>query len=238
MDFLRNLFGKKKDNEQEFQKLISKLQDGSEDAAKELGQLGDARAVEPLIAALKNERVCRDAAIALGQIGDARAVEPLIAVAEDWTKHYSVRIFVARALGQLGDNRAVDPLIAILKNGQEDSLREAAASALGRLGDARAVPPLLASIACLDHQLDNRTAPEALVQIGVAAVEPLIAVLTEQNVEIRRAAATALGQIGDTRAVEPLKAVLKKSFYWVPDDLRATFIRALNQLGSDGQPST
>ena len=48
-------------------------------AAEALGQLGDARAVEPLTAALgdRNGAVRKAAAEALGQLGDARAVEPL-----------------------------------------------------------------------------------------------------------------------------------------------------------------
>ena len=48
-------------------------------AAEALGEIGDARAVEPLILALKDEywEVRRRAAEALGEIGDARAVEPL-----------------------------------------------------------------------------------------------------------------------------------------------------------------
>jgi len=48
-------------------------------AVEALGDIGDSRAVDPLIEALKykNEYVRVDAAIALGKIGDNRAVEPL-----------------------------------------------------------------------------------------------------------------------------------------------------------------
>ena len=56
------------------------------DLIKELGEIGDARAVEPLIAELRDayeDSLGRlhgiGAAEALGEIGDARAVEPLIA---------------------------------------------------------------------------------------------------------------------------------------------------------------
>jgi HEAT repeat protein len=51
------------------------------DAAEALGEIGDARTVEPLIAVLKDkDRDVRwHAASALGEIGDARAVDPLIA---------------------------------------------------------------------------------------------------------------------------------------------------------------
>ncbi len=54
-------------------------------AAWALGEMRDPRAVEPLIAALKDKdyevRVC--AAIALGEMRDPRAVEPLIESMED-----------------------------------------------------------------------------------------------------------------------------------------------------------
>jgi hypothetical protein len=47
-----------------------------------LGGLGDARAVEPLVAALKDRecKVREKAVWALGDLGDARAAEPLIAI--------------------------------------------------------------------------------------------------------------------------------------------------------------
>lgn len=49
------------------------------DAARALGQLGDARAVEPLIQALgHSSNAMRKAVVrTLGQLGDDRAVEPL-----------------------------------------------------------------------------------------------------------------------------------------------------------------
>jgi HEAT repeat protein len=57
-------------------------------AAVALGKIGDARAVEPLIAALwakgtKNREVQEVAVEALGEIGDARAVAPLVGLATD-----------------------------------------------------------------------------------------------------------------------------------------------------------
>ena len=87
------------------------------------------RAVEPLIAALKdeNEYVRQAAAEVLGKIGDARAVEPLIAALKD--ESFSVRAAAARALGEIKDPRAVEPLIAALKD-ESFSVRRAAAEAL------------------------------------------------------------------------------------------------------------
>jgi hypothetical protein len=47
-------------------------------AAQALGKIGDPRAVDPLIAALKDYSLCDTVAEALGEIGDPRAVVPLI----------------------------------------------------------------------------------------------------------------------------------------------------------------
>lgn len=54
-------------------------------AASALGEIGDARAVEPLIQTLedRDSLVAGKAAQALGRIGDARAVEPLIQALKD-----------------------------------------------------------------------------------------------------------------------------------------------------------
>ena len=64
--------------------LIAALEDGDilvrQYAAEALGEIGDARAVAPLIAALENDdyrKVRYEAAEALGKIGDERAVVPL-----------------------------------------------------------------------------------------------------------------------------------------------------------------
>jgi HEAT repeat protein len=56
-----------------------------EAAAGALGDIGDKRAVEPLIGALSDDKtwVRRSAVEALGEIGDSRAVEPLIKALED-----------------------------------------------------------------------------------------------------------------------------------------------------------
>jgi HEAT repeat protein len=50
-----------------------------------LGEIGDARGVEPLIQTLQDEDsfLRRVAAVAVGNIGDARAIEPLTRALED-----------------------------------------------------------------------------------------------------------------------------------------------------------
>ena len=71
--------------DEEIQRLKSWFASVRQDAAKELGWTKDRRAVEPLIAALK-DRDCRvryEAMKALGEIKDPRAVGPLIAAMKE-----------------------------------------------------------------------------------------------------------------------------------------------------------
>ena len=94
-------------------------------AARALGKLGDLRAVEPLIQALKTEGwVVRESAIwALGELGDLRAVEPLIEALND--ENRGLRIDAARALGNLGDVRAIEPLRELLEDNYDVIVQEA-----------------------------------------------------------------------------------------------------------------
>ena len=80
-----------------------------------MGELGDKRAVEPLIDALadSSSEVRKNAARALGELGDKRAVEPLIDALADSESH--VREDAAEALGELGDKRAIKPLEILLQ---------------------------------------------------------------------------------------------------------------------------
>ncbi len=70
---------------------------------------------------------------ALGNIGDVRAVEPLISALKDKDWGWGVREGAAEALGNIGDVRAVEPLVAALKDEYRD-VREVAAEALDKIG--------------------------------------------------------------------------------------------------------
>lgn len=100
-------------------------------AVSSLHKLGDPRAVEPLIAVLRNDASYNarcDAATALGRLGDPRAVEPLIAALG---KDVWYRFAVAEALGQLGDPSAMPALTAALAGGSADERIFGALSSLG-----------------------------------------------------------------------------------------------------------
>lgn len=149
-------------------------------AARALGDIGDRRAVEHLIAALKDKdpHVRHEAAIGLGgpAIEDARVVESLIAALSD--EFWRVRAMAAARLGGTRDPRAFEPLIAALDDGHPN-VRIRATRALEKIKDPK-------------------------------AVEQLIASLTDDNQAVRSAAAVALGEFKDSRAIEPLIAMVRK----------------------------
>jgi HEAT repeat protein len=142
--------------------------------ARALGEIKDPRAVEPLIAALKDaEWIVREAAAyALGEIKDPRAVEPLIAALKDENEY--VRKAAAYALGEIKDPRAVEPLIAALKDKDSD-VRKAAAEALDHLGWKPAQDESAA------WYWANKGKWNACVDIGAPAVQPLITTLRSTN---------------------------------------------------------
>lgn len=133
----------------EIQLLISALKDkeGADvrwRAAEALGNIGDVKAVEPLIEALKDkneeEGVRWVATKALGNISGA--VEQLIEVLKK-TEEAKAREYAANALGNIGNAKGVDPLIEALKDkNNEFRVRMNAAKALGKIGDVKAVEPL------------------------------------------------------------------------------------------------
>ena len=134
-----------------------------------------------------------------------------------------------QALGEIGDVAAVETLLAILVNEREiSSLRESAAEALGQIGDIRAVEPL---VGLLDyrHGID-RAAFKALVQLGEKSVEPLVQFITNNYVDnMNSKAAEALGEIGDSRAVEVLINAMERSF--TNSGAAKAYVHALGQLG-------
>lgn len=114
-------------------------------AYRQLAQMRDADAVDPLIAALADEKpdVRFYAVLLLGSLADSRAVRPLIEALKD--DHAAVRVKVAEELGWLGDDRAVDPLIRMLGD-PLTRMRYTCAQALGKLDDRRAIGPLTAAL--------------------------------------------------------------------------------------------
>ncbi|MBI5684128.1 MAG: HEAT repeat domain-containing protein [Verrucomicrobia bacterium] len=104
--------------------------------------------------------------------------------------------------------RAADTQTLALQLQSERALdRMKAVQTLGEMRNAEAAALL---VKCLnDPHIGVRTgAAGALVRIGPPAVRPLVQCLSSSNKDLRRAAARALGDIGDMSAVEALTPLL------------------------------
>ena len=113
--------------------------------------------------------------------------------------------------GKIKAPEAVVPLIANLKD--EGFLgRAATARALGTQQDRRAIGPLIQALNDENPYLRDAVS-RALVQIGALAASPLIDALKSGKAEVCSGAANALRELKDTRAIDPLIAVVRnKSF--------------------------
>ena len=136
-----------------------------EKAAWILGQIGDRKAVPPLISAWRRDRSESRSTMAwaLGTIGDSRAVSALIASVSEPSAE--ARGMAAWALGNIGDRVAVEPILPLLHD-PDATVRHAAAYALGLLGDRRAIEPLRAAVNDSDR-LVREAAMTSLRQLGV-----------------------------------------------------------------------
>jgi len=173
------------------------------------GVYDDSRAVEPLIAALKDKdsEVRSGAAWLLG-VGarlDPSAVEPLITALKDLDP--SVRWSAARSLGWAAGPRAVGPLIAALKD-KDTKVRSEAAEALRGRTDPRTVEALIAAL----DDADPEVGKDAVSVLGGIkdphVVESLIVRLKDKGSSVPWAAVLLWYQITDhrARAAEPLIA--------------------------------
>ncbi|KKK89777.1 hypothetical protein LCGC14_2729700, partial [marine sediment metagenome] len=215
-----------------------------------LGRKGDSRAVEPLIALLdhSNDSVRSEAAKSLGRIGDLRALEPLLAALERMVKDYQ-RCFESKdyrkkdydgeyifqtiySLDKIMYTQAVEPLIKYLKYFRfiknESKICQIIAEFLGEIGDPKAVEPLLAS---LYHPSENtrKAIIRALKNLGRAPsqFEILVASTIDFDRNFRIEAIKSLGQMKDSRAVEPLLASLNDPF----KEVHNTVITVLKTFG-------
>lgn len=197
--------------------LINALKDKNwqirNDAAVALGDLGDLKAVGPLIECLKDkdkQRVRRAAANSLGKIGDVSAVNPLISFfstlgpVDDIDKQF--RQTVAVALINIGSS-GINELIGCIKN-KDVKIRRAVTEALRRTKDARAGELLTIALKDKDPYI-FQTATNALFDLGILSVDHVSPRINSNNKRIRLSAVKILGNICDEKAFEYLVMAAK-----------------------------
>jgi HEAT repeat protein len=181
-------------------------------AAQALGSMGDPRAVEALLQALRSDAdagVRKMAAWALGEIESPAAVGGLSqAVRSDSSAE--VRAAAAWALGEIESAEAVGALGAALRDSSVE-VRRNAVWALGEIESADAVEWLVPALRDADLEI-RRKATWALGEIeSPAAVPGLSGAMRDSDAEVRATAAWALGEIQSPAGIDALRGGMADS---------------------------
>lgn len=202
-------------------------------AFRAIGWSQDRRYVPRCVEGLNDENplVASMAAKALGRIGDPATTDKLVEVARK-THWKQLWFFILEALGRLSHQPALDELLRLVQE-PKFSAQTDAATFLYEVGERRSLPlfrRLLEESLKGKHQvgMDTITAFALGAMADSEAVPALLTALRKGRLDVRREAASALGLIGDPRAVDPLLEVVTGT----PDrPLRVRALLALGRLG-------
>lgn len=162
-------------------------------------------------------------AMALGLVEDRKALVRLVNLLESADAPAALRACAALGIGMRGSPETVSILKSFLDRrlnlnavgGEERGVMAAAIAALGMTRDRDAVPFLVQKFRSLDA--DGRSRSRAVLTVTLAALgragdtaalPTLLSTLGETDIEMRRAAALACGDLGDGAAVEALAKAL------------------------------
>ena len=189
--------------------------------------------IDKYIDQLRSARKWRDRAFAaelLGRVGGAKAVPALLETVEATrTEDSDVREVSLRALARIADPAAVEPLIRTLATA-EVWLAPRIADILTRHGEL-VVDPLIAVLDDSHRQPGRAWAANVLGEVGAPRAFPsLVRALGDPEDEVRAKAASALGRLGDRRAVGYLLEHL------LTDPAPFVRVRIASALGQFGGP--
>lgn len=143
-------------------------------------------------------------------------------------------------LGELGNRDAVKAL-ALTVSHSENRVRLEAIRALARIGGMEASALLIALL----RDKNQALAIQAAIWLGnsrnQAALQPLLHLVLKLDLlgksqPLKREALSAIGRIGDARALEPLFRLVRKSYWMVPsrrDELKLLAVAAIGNLGGE-----
>ncbi len=206
-------------------------------AAYMLGEMGDERAIRPLVESLRDApwQLRKEIVEALTKLKPKEhmdillsclkdrdpnvrnsAMEAIIAIGEDVvdylkelvkSQEVETRIYSVNTLGNIGSSKAVDTLIEALEREEDPNVRYEIIEALGKIGDPRATEPLLSLLEGLDVW-EKFPVITALGNIGDERALPKIMEFLDSE-ELKAVAVEALGKIGSWVAFERIGEVLK-----------------------------
>lgn len=198
-------------------------------AIKVLAEAGEASMAARLAPSLRDDsdNVRFEAVRTMGKWGGPQAVQFLVQVAVRDRANF-IRAEAIRALRTIGTGR--QEVLETALRGLKDKGREVraqSASLLGLFQNEKSILPLLNSMSD-SHWSVRERAENALLNFGPSAVKPLIASLGSRHWTTRLRAVRLLGEIGDHKAVAPLKRFLARKAE--RDDVRKTAAAALTKL--------
>jgi HEAT repeat protein len=220
--------------------LIGELgqEDTCVEATRALIEIGDTRAVKPIIQALagKSSFVQREMAEILGSLGadpdgalsegDQRRTEVVESLLAELNQGTVELVPIIQALGETQDERGARPLTEYLKNSYPVSIREAAAQALGKIG----LPAVDLIFEVMKGEgIDPRAAGVALGGVGPDAQKLLIAALKSKTYDAQ-VLVYALGKIGDEASARAILDTLVGTQYG--QEIQNTAQEALFEIGA------
>ena len=199
-----------------FEQLLQKLTNADEDeydranAAYALAQLGDKRAIAPLIAAVFEDKYIRESALSGLRLFSENAVKPLCDVLLDriWVGNdISVLIDILYTLGVIENVNAFDTVILFVYH--EDAIvRAAAINAIGNINEPRGLSYVYKFLSD-PTSIVRAGAIEALVKLhATQLLGQIVPFLEDSEPEVRREAVLALGTLGGSKYAVEIRSML------------------------------
>ncbi len=191
-------------------------------AARQLGEIKDARALSPLAQALREKGPDTPAPRNPGEFFASRAA-----------LQGHVPAAAARALGQLGKREAVPDLLS-LAGAEESELRIAVHEALATLKAREAVPTARKALSDPQQRV-RRWAAVLLKEVGDREALPeLRQALSDPDPGVRLQAARAIGAMQDQQALEALEKALARE---MTKEVKEAISETLRLLGAPHPPA-
>ncbi len=175
-----------------------------------LSHVGDESLARNFIYSLGDDsgNVRLEAVRALARVGGDKAVQALrkevVADRDPYIRSESMRLLRSIGTGKRGVIETARQALA----DKDRTVRSQAARLLGNFQDNRSIGPLL-EVTADSHWSVRQSAEMALINFGSTAVSHCIHALSSKSWTTRFRAARLLGEIGDTRAIPPLKLLIQ-----------------------------
>ncbi len=205
--------------------LIARLRDEDidvcVDAVEALREIGNHKAIPPLIESLENDssgEICAVIATALGVLGGKEASEALLKVTaerperlemdDDWDTWWDVQLEAIRALGKVREERAIDTLIEVMDNHEHQDIESEVLKVLAQI-EGRGIDALIQRLQETAAQ-SRRRAAKALGTINSPeATRALGQALQDDAAEVRTAAISALAEQGAAKYLPAIMLLMR-----------------------------